>query len=144
MARILVVDDSGDLRQVLFRLLTRAGHQPVLATGGAEALGVLAREPVDLVLLDISMPDMDGLDVLAALRTPEGKPRIPVMMMTALSGDPERRRAADLGACDYLVKSLFDYTELEARLRRHLPEANANDNPGRRWAPGSPSDQGSS
>lgn len=67
MAKILVVDDDAGVRGVLERILTRGGHQAVLASDGHEAIGLLASTPCDMVITDINMPDMDGIELILTL-----------------------------------------------------------------------------
>src|SRR6188472_3959272 len=79
--RVLVVDDDGALRHAIAALLEQAGYRTVQAADGPQALGTLQQEPVDLLLLDIGLPGISGLDVLAQLRAQAHPPR--VVMMTA-------------------------------------------------------------
>lgn len=116
VARILIVDDSPDIRLVMRRLLEVRGHAVEVAGSGAEALRKVAEGPFDLMLLDISMPEMDGLSVLRALHDASGTPRLPVIMLSALSGEQHLAEASELGACDYLVKPQIDLEELEKRM----------------------------
>jgi CheY-like chemotaxis protein len=105
MARILVVDDNADLREVLRRALERAGHEVVLAIDGARGARAWRESGADLALVDIHMPDMDGIELLVQLRT--FAPRLPVVMMSG--GDQTQRLdllqdAAMLGATGLLAK----------------------------------------
>ena len=81
---------------------------------------MIAEQRFDLVLLDISMPAMDGLSVLAALCGENDRPEIPVVIMSAQSGREERSEARRLGAADYLVKGEVAFGELETRVQRCL------------------------
>ena len=117
MPRILIVDDNADLRRVTARVLRHfSRYEVVTASGGSEALEILDRQPVDLILLDLSMPEMDGLTVLERLRGRDGRPRVPVLMLTAMAGDRERNRAMELGAGGFLVKSQVGVDELRSRV----------------------------
>ena len=115
--RLLVVDDDRALRDVLRRALTLAGYDIRAAEGGAEALAEVNAFTPDAVVLDIGLPDIDGLDVCRLLRR-EGN-RVPVLMLTARDAVSDRIDGLDAGADDYLVKP-FDIDELKARLRALL------------------------
>src|SRR5579862_9922328 len=118
--RLLVVDDDRALREVLRRALQLAGYEIELADSGATALAQIAATPPDAVVLDIGLPDLDGLDVCRLLRA-EGN-RVPVLMLTARDAVADRIEGLDAGADDYLVKP-FDVDELKARLRALLRRA---------------------
>src|SRR5436309_8403811 len=118
--RLLVVDDDRGLREVLRRALTLGGYEVRLAENGSEALAQVAGEAPDAVVLDIGLPDIDGLEVCRLLRR-EGN-RVPVLMLTARDAVSDRIDGLDAGADDYLVKP-FDVDELKARLRALLRRA---------------------
>jgi len=99
---VLVVEDDRDIRDLLRRYLERA-HYAVLSTGsGAEALRLLAEGQVDLVLLDLGLPDVDGTDVLMAAR--RGVDPVPVIVLSARSTVADRIQGLSLGADDYVTK----------------------------------------
>lgn len=118
--RILVVDDEVELADAVARGLRREGYAVDIANGGVEALEKAALTPYDLVCLDLTMPDMDGLDVCRQLRDdpPEGEPPR-VLMLTARDAVEDRIDGLDHGADDYLVKP-FAFGELTARVRSLL------------------------
>jgi len=118
--RLLVVDDDRALRDVLRRALTLAGYDVRLAETGAGALSDVTSVVPDAVVLDIGLPDIDGLEVCRLLRR-EGN-RVPVLMLTARDAVSDRIDGLDAGADDYLVKP-FDIDELKARLRALLRRA---------------------
>jgi two-component system response regulator MprA len=118
--KLLVVDDDRALREVLRRSLQLAGYEVALAEGGAEALATAASAVPDAMVLDIGLPDIDGLEVCRMLRR-EGN-RVPVLMLTARDAVSDRIEGLDAGADDYLVKP-FDVDELKARLRALLRRA---------------------
>jgi two-component system response regulator MprA len=118
--RLLVVDDDRALRDVLRRALTLAGYDVRLAESGAGALAEVAAAAPDAVVLDVGLPDIDGLEVCRLLRR-EGN-RVPVLMLTARAAVSDRIDGLDAGADDYLVKP-FDVDELKARLRALLRRA---------------------
>jgi two-component system response regulator MprA len=115
--RLLVVDDDRGLRDVLRRALSLSGYEVRLAENGAEALAEVATGVPDAMVLDIGLPDIDGLEVCRTLRR-EGN-RLPVLMLTARDAVSDRIDGLDAGADDYLVKP-FDIDELQARLRALL------------------------
>jgi DNA-binding response OmpR family regulator len=114
--RILIVDDDVRLADMLVELLTRENFQPVYASSGASALASIARRSFDLLILDVMMPQMDGLDLLRRVRK---QGNVPVLVVTALGDEKDRILALELGADDYLVKP-FSMRELVARLRAIL------------------------
>jgi two-component system response regulator MprA len=118
--RLLVVDDDRALRDVLRRALMLAGYEIRLAASGADALAEVSSAVPDAVVLDVGLPDIDGLEVCRLLRR-EGN-RVPVLMLTARDAVSDRIDGLDAGADDYLVKP-FDIDELKARLRALLRRA---------------------
>jgi two-component system response regulator MprA len=118
--RLLVVDDDRALRDVLRRALALAGYDVRLAESGAEALSQVTSAVPDAVVLDIGLPDIDGLEVCRLLRR-EGN-RVPVLMLTARDAVSDRIDGLDAGADDYLIKP-FDIDELQARIRALLRRA---------------------
>jgi two-component system response regulator MprA len=121
--KLLVVDDDRALRDVLRRALTLAGYDIVLAESGAAAMSKVTAEPPDAVVLDIGLPDLDGLDVCRLLRE-EGN-RVPILVLTARDAVSDRIDGLDAGADDYMVKP-FDIDELKARLRALLRRASVD------------------
>jgi two-component system response regulator MprA len=112
--RILIVDDDRALRDALRRALVLGGYETVPAESGEEALVEAASAAPDAVVLDIGLPDIDGLEVCRRLRGAGN--RVPVLMLTARDAVADRIDGLDAGADDYLVKP-FDVGELTARLR---------------------------
>ena len=112
--RVLVVDDDRSLRDAVRRALSLAGYEVDVAEGGQQGLTQIAAAEPDAVVLDIGMPDIDGLEVCRRLR--EGGNRVPILMLTARDAIEDRIDGLDAGADDYLVKP-FDVGELKARLR---------------------------
>lgn len=118
--RILVVDDEAELADAVARSLRREGYAVDVVTGGEEALDRLLINPYDLVLLDLIMPGIDGLEVCRRIRAdPMLDPTTRVLMVTARDAIDERVRGLDQGADDYLVKP-FALPELSARVRTLL------------------------
>lgn len=104
VARILVVDDERLNRAILSRLLRQHGFAVVEADSGANAITAVAEQEIDLVLLDIVMPEMDGFDVLAILRKQLSQSDLPVIMVTAAAESQQVVRAFESGANDYVTK----------------------------------------
>jgi two-component system response regulator MprA len=119
-ARILVVDDEPAVQNALFRALTLEHYEVAQAADGREALERLGADPYEVVILDIAMPHMDGLEVCKRLR--EGGDTTPVLMLTARGEVDDRVAGLDAGADDYLVKP-FALRELLARVRALLRRA---------------------
>ncbi|MBI3362369.1 MAG: response regulator transcription factor [Chloroflexi bacterium] len=112
--KLLVADDNLDTIRLMTMLLQSAGHTVVTANSGEEALARLQRETVDMVLLDVMMPGMDGFTALKTLRQTSDAP---ILMLTALSERSDVQRGFELGADDYIVKP-FSSKQLFARLNR--------------------------
>lgn len=119
---VLVVDDEGDVRAVLRDLLVDHGYRVVEASTGVDAVAACARDHPDVVLLDLGLPDMSGLDVLIELTEANSTP---VIVLSGRSGEADRVVGLDLGADDYIAKP-FGARELLARVnaamrRAHIP-----------------------
>lgn len=118
-AKILVVDDEPAILDLLVRILKRDGYQPITATNGVEALELVAREAPDLILLDVTMPKLDGFAVCKQLKDNEQTALIPVTMLTGVDDREYRRRGLEVGADDFLTKP-FEQSLLRARLLSQL------------------------
>lgn len=120
-ARILVVDDDKTVAEVLERYLERAGYDVVYAADGMAALAAVDEHPPDLVVLDLMLPGLDGLEVCRRLRrtTP-----VPVIMLTALGEETDRIAGLEVGADDYVTKP-FSPRELVLRVQSVLRRASA-------------------
>jgi diguanylate cyclase (GGDEF)-like protein len=117
--RILIVDDVPDNIRVLSRMLVDDGHEISAATNGRQALKLAASCAPDLVLLDVMMPDMDGYQVCAALKTDPQLRTIPVIFITALADVEDEARGLGLGAVDYITKP-FKESIVRVRVKTHL------------------------
>jgi DNA-binding response OmpR family regulator len=129
-AHILVVDDVAVNREILKRRLVRRGFEISEASGGREALEIIDREPIDLVLLDIMMPDVDGLDVVRTVRKTRSTEELPIIMVSARSFSEDVTQCLELGANDYVTKPVdFEATlELinrELERKTNLPGSSA-------------------
>jgi two-component system KDP operon response regulator KdpE len=116
MARVLVVEDDRSLRRALGINLKARGYEVVLAEGGRAALAAASREPPDVVILDLGLPDIDGVEVIEGLR---GWMDAPIIVLSARTDQQDKVVALDVGADDYVVKP-FGMDELLARLRAAL------------------------
>ena len=121
---LLVVDDVDDNRVLLSRRLTRRGYRVLTASSGKEALECLAREHVDLVLLDIAMPGMSGYDVLTALRADPKTSGVPIVMVTADQESDSLVEALGRGANDYITKPI-NFPAAFARIGEQLSRRRA-------------------
>jgi two-component system response regulator MprA len=122
--RVLVVDDEPQLRRALERALKLEGYEVAMAADGEEGLAAISSAPYDAVVLDVLMPNRDGLSVCRELR--ERGDRTPVLMLTARDAVQDRVDGLDAGADDYVVKP-FALDELLARLRALLRRSNGSD-----------------
>ena len=113
MKRILVVDDDPWVRKLVRGYLERAGFAVTVASDGPEAFAEVASHPPDLVVLDLMLPGMDGLDVARRIRS---RSAVPIIMLTARTTEDDRVLGLELGTDDYVTKP-FSARELEARVR---------------------------
>jgi two-component system response regulator MprA len=120
--RILIADDDRAVRDALRRALALGGYDVELAADGRQTLDSVAQAAPDAIVLDIGMPNVDGLEVCRRLR--RAGDRVPILMLTARDAVEDRIEGLDAGADDYLVKP-FDVGELRARLRALLRRSNS-------------------
>ncbi|RKS07646.1 two-component system response regulator MprA [Nocardiopsis sp. Huas11] len=131
-ATVLIADDDRAIRESLERALQLEGYSVRSAADGVQALAAVHADPVDLLILDVMMPGVDGLGVARVLRAE--KDRTPILMLTARVETPDRVAGLDAGADDYLAKP-FELEELLARLRAllrrsaHVTEEGAEEGP---------------
>ena len=124
-SRILIVDDDPHAVEILTRMLSREGYGCVSASGGAAALQTLREQPVDVILLDVMMPQMDGLQVCERLRDDENLRQIPVILLTAKDDMETRSRGMLLGVSEYLTKPI-NKRELFMRIEAQLHSRELN------------------
>lgn len=120
--RILVVDDDLALAEMIGIVLRAEGYEPSFCSDGSEAVAAFAASAPDLVLLDLMLPGMDGIDVCTALRAESG---VPIIMLTAKGDTSDVVRGLESGADDYIVKP-FNPKELIARIRTRLRPTPSN------------------
>ena len=123
-ARVLAVDDDPKMLSLMRRGLSFAGYEVDLAADGEEALAIARDHPPDLVVLDVMLPGLDGIEVCRRLRAAD--PGLPILLLTAKGRVPDRIAGLDAGADDYLVKP-FAFEELLARIRALLRRARPGD-----------------
>jgi phosphate regulon transcriptional regulator PhoB len=121
-ADVLVVEDEPDIRNLIVHHLTRDGFRCRAVASGAEALQRVRAATPDLVVLDLMLPGMDGLDVCRRLRSDPGSAGVPIIMLTAKADEVDRILGLEMGADDYVVKP-FSPKELVARVRAVLRRA---------------------
>lgn len=126
MARILVVEDEPDILEMLSYNLRQAGFEVGAATEGEQALRAAEEHPPDLVLLDLMLPGMDGLELCRLLKQRESLRRVPVVMLTAKAEEVDRIVGLELGADDYVTKP-FSPRELILRIKAVLRRAGAKE-----------------
>jgi two-component system alkaline phosphatase synthesis response regulator PhoP len=115
MPRILVVEDDPDIAELIQRYLERAGHTVERLASGGPVLPRLRSDPPDLVVLDLMLPELDGLTICQAMRSNPHTAALPIIMLTARSDEADRVNGLELGADDYLTKP-FSPKELTARV----------------------------
>ncbi|MFH0799663.1 MAG: response regulator [Pseudomonadota bacterium] len=110
MAKILVVDDEQAVCDMLKKFLQRKGHEALIALSGEEALKIVKEEKPDVILLDLIMPNMDGVETLKRIKKIDK--RVGVVVITAIRGEDTAKECMRLGAFDYITKPLsLDYLE---------------------------------
>lgn len=121
MSRILCIDDEPAILRLLGIVLAADGHEAIPAANAREALTIAARGGIDAILLDLGLPDRDGLELIPALRA---SATVPILVVSARSDVTEKVTALDLGASDFITKP-FDGDEVRARIRAVLRLSNA-------------------
>ena len=118
--KILIVDDEALILKAYRDGLVRAGYQVIVAENGRVALEQLKNHPIDLVLLDIIMPEMDGLEVLEQIKSDPKLKAIPVLVLSVSGQIHDIQTSKKLGAEDYLVKTEYSMKEIVNRVKFHL------------------------
>jgi DNA-binding response OmpR family regulator len=124
-SRILIVDDDPHTIEILTRMLGREGYDCVSAASGAAALETVRGKPIDVILLDVMMPEMDGLQVCEHLRADKTLRQIPVILVTAKDDIETRARGMALGVSEYLTKPI-NKRELFTRITAQLHSCEIN------------------
>jgi DNA-binding response OmpR family regulator len=126
--RVLVVEDDPDIAELVVRYLEKAGYTATRVSSGRDALDAVRAKAPDLIVLDLMLPHIDGLEVCRLLRANEQTASIPIIMLTARVEESERIVGLEMGADDYLAKP-FSPNELVARVRALLRRAQRHDAP---------------
>ena len=124
MANVLIVDDDEDGCRPLVRLLQYVGHSPFFVHDGRAALSMLEQLRPDMILLDVMMPGLDGIEVLKIIRSHPQHKDLPVVVYSALNDTDTMDRAMQSGAHSYLVKSKASFTDIQSCIETHLPPMN--------------------
>lgn len=106
MARILVVDDSSTVRKLITYVLSKGNYETIEAGDGIEALENLALNQIDLIIANLNMPRMDGLELIRTIRESPSYDRVPIIMLTTETDEAEKKEALKRGANIYLVKPI--------------------------------------
>jgi CheY-like chemotaxis protein len=122
MGRVLIADDHEDVRRMFEGLVRAAGHEPVLAADGEEAIAEATERPPGLIILDLMMPGINGFDVLRSLRSDPRTRPVPIVIFSALDDPDFVEQALGLGANDYWSKGTFSAASLEQWLTYYLVE----------------------
>lgn len=118
--KILIVDDEPNIRELFVDTLSPHGFECITARNGLEGLNLILTASPDLVLLDLRMPDMDGLAMLRELRKKNGGEKIPVIILSTLNDEKSVSEALQLGVSDFLEKSNWNITELMERIHNKI------------------------
>jgi CheY-like chemotaxis protein len=118
---VLVVDDDMGCGRLLALLIRHLGHGAAHVDSGGKALEYLASCPADLVILDVMMPEIDGVEVLRRMRADPRTENTPVVMFSALNDPQFCKKVREYGANDYWIKATLDFRALEQRLATYLP-----------------------
>ncbi|HLM84168.1 MAG TPA: response regulator [Candidatus Bathyarchaeia archaeon] len=110
--KILIVEDDNFVAEVYFAKLTEMGYEAILAQNGEEGLSALNDNKIDMILLDILMPVMNGLEMLTEVKKNDGWKNIPVILLTNVGEKDSIQKVRDLGVTDYLIKSHFTPAEV--------------------------------
>lgn len=118
--KILLVEDDDFLAKMLSKSLASHGYQPILAGSGREGMAKIKTANVDMILLDIMLPDIDGFDVLKKINADEAARKLPVIILSNLGQPEDIYQGKNLGARDYLVKSDYSLDEVVERVGKYL------------------------
>jgi two-component system alkaline phosphatase synthesis response regulator PhoP len=124
--QILIAEDDRDIADLIVHYIQKAGWQAHVSTAGDEALALARRQPMDLVVLDVMLPGLSGLEVCRALRADKATAAIPIIMVTARAEETDRIIGLEIGADDYVSKP-FSPNELVARIRALMRRTQRNE-----------------
>ncbi len=122
MSKIIIVEDDAFLQSLEVSKLMKSSHEILTASNGKEALKKIKEPKIDIILLDLILPDVDGFDILKEIRANESTKTTPVIVFSNLSEYEDIQKAKELGATDFMVKSNFTLDELVDRVNKFLPK----------------------
>lgn len=117
--KLLIVDDDIDTLELLQLALEKEGYQCLIASKGIDAMETLSKNPVDLLILDVMLPDMSGLEVCKKIKQDKKWASLPIILLTGRTGDNDKVVGLELGAEDYIVKP-YNYKEVSLRIQKIL------------------------
>ncbi len=117
--KVMIVDDSGPIRKFVMFALRAQGYTVLTALDGLDALEQLTREPVDLIITDLTMPKLDGLGLIRALREDREYAEVPIIILSSLGGEEYVAEGKKLGVASYLVKP-FDSKRIQYEVSKYL------------------------
>ncbi|MEA3399029.1 MAG: response regulator [Patescibacteria group bacterium] len=120
MSKILVIEDDSFLQSLEVNKLTKSGYDLISASDGKEGVEKIKEPDIDLILLDLILPDIDGFDVLKQIRENEDTKETPVIVFSNLSEEKDVNKATKLGATEFMVKSNFTLDELVEKIQKIL------------------------
>jgi CheY-like chemotaxis protein len=123
MSIILVVDDTALIREPIAQTLRSAGYETLCAENGREALDVMRLLPIDLIVLDLFMPVMGGLEFLKTIRGNPATASVPVILLSAAEGSDDLQKAEQYGVAGYMLKSHFSLRQLVSSIKQRLQGA---------------------
>lgn len=118
--KILIIEDDKFLRKVIKKKFSKEGYEIIEAIDGEIGLNIAKEEKVDLILLDLVLPELDGFEVLDKLKSDPKSSRIPVIILSNLGDKDDVKKGLEKGAVDYLIKSNFDPSEIFKRVEAIL------------------------
>ena len=122
MTKVLIIEDHGDMRELLAWQIELMGFMPITAKRGSEGVDKAAREKPELIIMDIMMPGMDGLEAAREIRANEETKHIPILAATALFRDTDLKSCIEAGCNGYIIKP-FTFQELQGKVRELIPSA---------------------
>lgn len=120
MKKILIIEDDIFLQNLEANKLKKDNYEIITAGTGDEAIGKISKEKVDLILLDLILPGIDGFDVLQKIKENEDSKKVPVIVFSNLSEEKDIKRAKEMGAIDFMIKSNFSLNELAEHINKIL------------------------
>jgi DNA-binding response OmpR family regulator len=118
MLRVLIVEDDPMISEIYQKKFSREGHEVLTAVSGEQVLNLAKREKIDIILLDLIMPKMDGFEVIKNLRSGSYDPKIKIIVFSNMSQSEDREKALELGADGFILKSQYNPSELVAEVVR--------------------------